>query len=157
MSFRHNNDVIIALCVRWARTTSPLRPCLHIYQTHCALVVSGCWFHIDSAYLHIITVSAKMIMQDFTTNAFWQILYLHVNLQSPQWDITQMGESASPLVDRRWAGWARPRCCRRHHSLGRKAIPLWDNSEKTNTVEPLYSTIGGVHEMRSCYRRILVK
>ena len=25
------------------------------------------------------------------------------------------------------------------------------------TVEPLYSTIGGVHEMRSCYRRIVVK
>ena len=24
------------------------------------------------------------------------------------------------------------------------------------TVEPLYSTIGGVHEMRSCYRRIVV-
>ena len=26
-----------------------------------------------------------------------------------------------------------------------------------DTVEPLYSTIGGVHEMRSCYRRIVVK
>ena len=26
-----------------------------------------------------------------------------------------------------------------------------------NTVEPLYSTIGGVHVMRSCYRRIVVK
>ena len=26
-----------------------------------------------------------------------------------------------------------------------------------NTVEPLYSTIGGVPEMRSCYRRIVVK
>ena len=25
------------------------------------------------------------------------------------------------------------------------------------TVEPLYSTIGGVHEMRSCYRRIVLK
>ena len=25
------------------------------------------------------------------------------------------------------------------------------------TVEPLYSTIGGVHEIRSCYRRIVVK
>ena len=25
------------------------------------------------------------------------------------------------------------------------------------TVELLYSTIGGVHEMRSCYRRIVVK
>ena len=26
-----------------------------------------------------------------------------------------------------------------------------------DTVEPLYSTISGVHEMRSCYRRIVVK
>ena len=26
-----------------------------------------------------------------------------------------------------------------------------------HTVETLYSTIGGVHEMRSCYRRIMVK
>ena len=27
--FRRNNDVIIALCVRWDRTTLPLRPRLH--------------------------------------------------------------------------------------------------------------------------------
>ena len=32
-----------------------------------------------------------------------------------------------------------------------------NNSWDRATVEPLYSTIGGVHEMRSCYRRIVVK
>ena len=30
-------------------------------------------------------------------------------------------------------------------------------TQKAYTVEPLYSMIGGVHEMRSCYRRIVVK
>ena len=52
--FRRNNDVRIALCVRWDRTTLPLRPRLHyikhtVHWLHC----SGCWFHLGSAYLHI--------------------------------------------------------------------------------------------------------
>ena len=51
---RHNNDVIIALCVRWDRTTLPLRPRLHyIKHTVHWLYCSGCWFHLGSAYLHI--------------------------------------------------------------------------------------------------------
>ena len=52
--FRRNNDVIIALCVRWDRTTLPLRPRLH-YIKHSVhwLYCSGCWFHLGSAYLHI--------------------------------------------------------------------------------------------------------
>ena len=54
---RRNNDVIIALCVRWDRTTLPLRPRLHYikYTVHW-LYCSGCWFHLGSAYLHIITL-----------------------------------------------------------------------------------------------------
>ena len=32
-----------------------------------------------------------------------------------------------------------------------------DGGYMYSTVEHLYSTIGGVHEMRSCYRRIMVK
>ena len=48
-------DGSIALCVRWDRTTLPLRPRLHyikhtVHWLHC----SGCWFHLSSAYLHII-------------------------------------------------------------------------------------------------------
>ena len=55
--FRRNNDVIIALCVRWDRTTLPLRPRLHyIKHTVHWLYCSGCWFHIGSAYLHIIII-----------------------------------------------------------------------------------------------------
>ena len=52
--FRRNNDVVIALCVRWDRTTLPLRPRLH-YMKHTVhwLYRSGCWFHLGSAYLHI--------------------------------------------------------------------------------------------------------
>ena len=52
--FRRNNDVIIALCVRWDRTTLPLRPRLH-YIKHSVhwLYCSCCWFHLGSAYLHI--------------------------------------------------------------------------------------------------------
>ena len=47
-------DGSIALCVRWDRTTLPLRPRLHyikhtVHWLHC----SGCWFHLGSAYLHI--------------------------------------------------------------------------------------------------------
>ena len=42
--FRRNNDVVIALCVRWDRSTLPLRPRLH-YIKH--TVYTG------SAYLHI--------------------------------------------------------------------------------------------------------
>ena len=54
--FRRNNDVIIALCVRWDRTTLPLRPRLHyIKHTVHWLYCSGCWFHLGSAYLHIKT------------------------------------------------------------------------------------------------------
>ena len=52
--FRRNNDVVIALCVRWDRTTLPLRPRLHyIKHTVHWLYCSGCWFHLGSAYLHI--------------------------------------------------------------------------------------------------------
>ena len=52
--FRRNNDVIIALCVRWDRTTLPLRPRLHyIKHTVHWLYCSGCWFHLGSAYWHI--------------------------------------------------------------------------------------------------------
>ena len=53
-NIKFNNDVIIALRVRWDRTTSPLRPRLH-YIKHTAdwLYCSGCWFHLGSAYLHI--------------------------------------------------------------------------------------------------------
>ena len=53
--FQRNNDVIIALCVRWDRTTLPLRPRLH-YIKHTAhwMYCSGCWFHLGSAYLHIL-------------------------------------------------------------------------------------------------------
>ena len=45
---------IIALRVRWDRTTLPLRPRLH-YIKHIVdwLYCSGCWFHIGSAHLHI--------------------------------------------------------------------------------------------------------
>ena len=51
---QRNNDVIIALCVRWDRTTLPLRPRLHyIKHTVHWLYCSGCWFHLGSAYLHI--------------------------------------------------------------------------------------------------------
>ena len=53
--FRRNNDVVIALCVRWDRTTLPLRPRLHyIKHTVHWLCCSGCWFHLGSAYLHIL-------------------------------------------------------------------------------------------------------
>ena len=36
-------------------------------------------------------------------------------------------------------------------------VSHWWITPVSYTVEPLYSTIGGVHEMRSCYRRIVVK
>ena len=36
-------------------------------------------------------------------------------------------------------------------------LPWVNSNKKTSTVEPLYSTIGGVHEMQWCYRRIVVK
>ena len=50
-------DGSIALCVRWDQTTLPLRPRLHyskhtVHWLHC----SGCWFHLGSAYLHIISL-----------------------------------------------------------------------------------------------------
>ena len=34
---------------------------------------------------------------------------------------------------------------------------LFFHTDMTDTIEPLYSTISGVHEMRLCYRRIVVK
>ena len=41
-------------CVRWDRTTLPLRPRLHyIKHTVHWLYCSGCWFHLGSAYWHI--------------------------------------------------------------------------------------------------------
>ena len=54
-------DGSIALSVRWDRTTLPLRPRLHyikhtVHWLHC----SGCWFHLGSAYLHIINFLASM-------------------------------------------------------------------------------------------------
>ena len=54
-SVKFNNDFIIALRVRWDKTTWPLRPRLHyIKHTVDWLYCSGCWFHLGSAYLHII-------------------------------------------------------------------------------------------------------
>ena len=51
-----NND-IIALRVRWDRTTLPFRPRLHyIKHTVDWLYCSCCWFRLGSAYLHIITL-----------------------------------------------------------------------------------------------------
>ena len=48
-------DGSIALCVRWDRTTLPLKPRLHyIKHTVHWLHGSGCWFHLESADLHII-------------------------------------------------------------------------------------------------------
>ena len=53
---RRNNDVIITWCVRWDRTTLPLRPRLYyIKHTVHWLYCSGCWYHLGSAYLHIIS------------------------------------------------------------------------------------------------------
>ena len=67
--FRRNNDVIIALCVRWDRTTLPLRPRLH-YIKHSVhwLNCSGCWFHLGSAYLHIYTMNKNTIKEWMNTD-----------------------------------------------------------------------------------------
>ena len=61
--FRRNNDVVIALCVRWDRTTLPLRPRLHnISNTlYTGCDCSGCWFHLGSAYLHIISNNRRAL------------------------------------------------------------------------------------------------
>ena len=64
--FRRNNDVI-ALCVRWDRTTLPLRPRLHyIKHTVHWLYCSGCWFHLGSAYLHIKVMTATLRTKNLT-------------------------------------------------------------------------------------------
>ena len=66
--FRRNNDVIIALCVRWDRTTLPLRPRLHyIKHTVHWLYCSGCWFHLGSAYLHIFTYLTEVRKRIFAS------------------------------------------------------------------------------------------
>ena len=49
---------------------------------------------------------------------------------------------------------------RKHVPNGRLLLTFFEQflcPHFIHTVEPLYSTIGGVHEMRSCYRRIVVK
>ena len=52
---RRNGGVIIALCVGCNRTTLPIEPRLHyIIHTVHWFYCGGCWFHLDSAYLHII-------------------------------------------------------------------------------------------------------
>ena len=77
--FRRNNDVVIALCVRWDRTTLPLRPRLH-YMKHTVhwLYRSGCWFHLGSAYLHIFGI-ATIVMEPTTVGSLWLENDLHEN------------------------------------------------------------------------------
>ena len=61
INVKFNNDVIIALRVRWDRNTLPLRPRLrYIKYTADWLYCSGCWFHLGSAYLHIIPQKCRM-------------------------------------------------------------------------------------------------
>ena len=75
--FRRNNDVI-ALCVRWDRTTLPLRPRLHyIKHTVHWLYCSGCWFHLGSAYLHIIKHTVHWL---YSSGCWFHLgsAYLHI-------------------------------------------------------------------------------
>ena len=44
-SFRRNNDVIGGHA--------------YLYQTHCKLVVKGCWFRLGDAYLHVMNYSMQ--------------------------------------------------------------------------------------------------
>ena len=55
-------------------------------------------------------------------------LYLYDDLQIPRWDITQMGECVSLMAARWSAGRVQRRWWWKRHSLGRKAVPLWDSS-----------------------------
>ena len=90
-SVKFNNDFIIALRVRWDKTTWPLRPRLHyIKHTVDWLYCSGCWFHLGSAYLHIIlSTSNKIQRQVGGIIHLWQFLLDQIALIRPRplaWD-----------------------------------------------------------------------
>ena len=89
---------------------------------------------VQQAWASEMSVSLNVSAHTLTRRTLWRMsilylyLYLHGDLQIPRWDITQMGECASLMAARRWAGRAHRRWWWRRHSLGRKAVPLWDGS-----------------------------
>ena len=57
----------------------------YIYQTHYTLVVSGCWFHLGNAYLHILSIEKHAEqnttpVRDFCHIRFCQFTYLSVRV-----------------------------------------------------------------------------